>query len=416
VAKDSGGTVRCGWEWAGADPGSPRWFGLFLLPALLLPGPGEAQDPGSPDPRVDVEAVVASLEPEIRRAMLEGQIPSMTVALVAGDQVIWSEGFGESNLRARTPAAPSTVYIIASTFKTMATAALLQLHEEGRFGLGDPVRDYLTDLEIQDEAPDDPVTFRHLLTHTSGLPTVFSPAPLWADTVPTPMDRYLEERLQVVGPPMERVRYSNMAYTLLARLVEEISGTDFREFVRKRVFDPATMESTHFAPTADMMERIAVPYAPDSSSGRLAPVDMTRFAEWPAGGVWGTVLDQARWLIVNLNGGAIEGERILSEEILEATHTHQFPQFRGPMAGGWGGEDAGYGLTWWTATRNGDRYFAHSGSVRGYTAFIHGNRDRRLGVAILSNGNRAHEHLVRLSFLATDLMARHDRARTDGGR
>lgn len=416
MATDSGGTMRGGWGWPGGGLRGLRAAGLLLVAGLLLPGPGSAQDVGDGDPRVDVEAVVGSLEPEIRRAMLEGRIPSMTVALVAGDEVIWSAGFGESNLRARTPAAPSTVYVIASTFKTMATAALLQLYEEGRFGLDDPVRDYLTDLEIRDEAPDDPVTFRHLLTHTSGLPTVFSPVPLWGDTVPTPMDRYLEERLQVAGPPMERVRYSNMAYTLLARLVEEISGTDFRELVRKRVFEPAGMGSTDFAPTADMTERLAVPYAPDSSTGRLVPVDMTRFAEWPAGGVWGTVLDQANWLIVNLNGGVLQEERILSEESVELTHTQQFPRFRGPMAGGWGGEEAGYGLTWWTTTRHGDRYFAHSGSVRGYTAFVHGNRDRRLGVAILSNGNRAHEHLVRLSFLATDLMARHDRARTDGGR
>jgi len=377
--------------------GSRRGALAGLAPALLVfgltPGFVAAQE----GTRVDLDAVVASLEPEVRRAMLEGQIPSMTMALVAGDEVIWTGGFGESNLRARTPAAPSTVYIIASTFKTMASAALLQLHEEGLFELDDPVRDHLGSLAILDEDPDDPVTFRHILTHTSGLPTIFSPVTLWADTVPTAVGGYLEDRLRVAGPPMERVRYSNMAYTLVARLVEELSGEDFRDFVRERVFEPAGMTSTDFALTADMMERLAIPYAP-TSSGRLAPVDLTRFAEWPAGGVWGTVRDQANWLIVNLNGGSIQGQRILSEELVELSHTQQFPQFSGPMAGGWGGEGAGYGLTWWTTMRGGERYFAHSGSVRGYTAFIHGNRDRRLGVAILTNGNRAHEHLVRLSF------------------
>lgn len=380
---------------------------LLLLGALLLPGFLGAQEPPRADPRVDVDAVVASLEPEIRRAMIEGRIPSLTVALVAGDEVIWTAGFGESNLRARTPAVPSTVYLIASTFKTMATAALLQLYEEGRFDLDDPVRDYMGGLKIAGEDPERPVTFRHLLTHTSGLPTVFSPAPVWADTVPTAMDRYLEERLQALGPPMERVRYSNMGYTLLAHLVEEISGVEFRDFVRERIFRPVRMASTDFAPTAEMMERLAVPYAPDPDLDVLVPVDRLRFAEWPAGGAWGTVLDQARWLIVNLNGGVYRDRRILSEETVELTHTRQFDDFTGPMAGDWGGEEAGYGLTWWTTTRGGERYFAHSGSVRGYTAFLHGNRDRRLGVAILTNGNRAHPHLVRLSFLATDLMAEH---------
>lgn len=400
-----------GREAAGPDRVRPQGRARGGAPAailawtLVLAPPGLAAQ--QPDLRVDVEAVVASLEPEIRRAMMEGRIPSMTVALVGGDRVLWSGGFGESNLRARTPATPSTVYIIASTFKTMATAALLQLHEEGRFQLDDPVRDHMGALAIADEDPDHPVTFRHLLTHTSGLPTVFSPVPVWADTVPASLDRYLAERLRVVGPPMERVRYSNMGYTLLAHLVQEISGTEFREFVRERVFEPAGMTSTDFAPTPEMMERIAVPYIPDPASGSLVPVARVRFAEWPAGGVWGTVLDQANWLIVNLNGGAFRDGRILSEETVALGQTRQFADFAGPMAGGWGGEEAGYGLTWWTTIRGGESYFAHSGSVGGYTAFIHGNRDRRLGIAILTNGQRAHEHLVRLSFLATDLMARH---------
>ena len=75
------------------------------------------------------------------------------------------------------------------------------------------------------------------------------------------------------------------------------------------------------------------------------------------------------------------------------------------MGGGWGYEAPGYGLTWWTTTRGDDRYFAHSGSVPGYTAFVMGNRGRGHGVVLLTNGNRAHPHLVRLSNLAMDLMS-----------
>jgi hypothetical protein len=84
----------------------------------------------------------------------------------------------------------------------------------------------------------------------------------------------------------------------------------------------------------------------------------------------------------------------------------QYPELAGnPMAGGWGYEDPGYGLTWWTTTRDGEGFFAHSGSVAGYTAFVMGNRSRGLGVALLTNGNRAHPHLVRLSNLALDVLA-----------
>jgi hypothetical protein len=76
-----------------------------------------------------------------------------------------------------------------------------------------------------------------------------------------------------------------------------------------------------------------------------------------------------------------------------------------PMGGGWGYENPGYGLTWWTTTRGSDTYFAHSGSLPGYTAFVMGDRGRGHGVVFLTNGNAAHPHLVRLSNLALDLLA-----------
>jgi len=75
---------------------------------------------------VNVDRVVAELEPEIQRALLAGNIPSASVALISGDRVIWSNGYGYSNLWARTPATPNTVYLIGSTFKAMSTMALFQ--------------------------------------------------------------------------------------------------------------------------------------------------------------------------------------------------------------------------------------------------------------------------------------------------
>jgi CubicO group peptidase (beta-lactamase class C family) len=93
-------------------------------------------------------------------------------------------------------------------------------------------------------------------------------------------------------------------------------------------------------------------------------------------------------------------------------YTRQYDQFKGGIEGIWGNETAGFGLTWWTQVRDGDRYFAHSGSVGGYTAFLLGNRDRKLGFAILTNGNRAHPHLFKLADQAMDLMKKHSKAET----
>ncbi len=382
---------------------------LLLLALTPLSPAGPDALAGQALPAETLDRVRAELEPEIRRAMVEGRIPSLTIALTAGDEIVWTAGYGESNLRARTPATPETVYIIASTLKTMGATVLLQLMEEGHFALDDPIDPYLGDLKIKGQDPDRPITFRHLLTHTSGLAGSFSSVPVWADTVPSPMDEFLQYGLDVRSAPEERVRYSNPAFTLVAHLVEEMTGSDFQKEMRKRVFHPLGMNSTDFAPSPAMEEVLAVPYRPDPDTGAQRPIPRVRFAEWPAGGAWGTVENQARWVIASLNGGNFRGTRLISEETAELMQTRQFDRFTGPMAGGWGGRNAGYGLAWWTTTRRGERYIAHSGSVGGYTAFIHGNRDRKLGVAILTNGQRAHSHLVRLSFLATDLMAEHAR-------
>lgn len=356
---------------------------------------------------VDVERVVTDLEPEIQRTLLAGNIPSASIALIADDKVIWTNAYGSSNLWARTPAAPNTVYLIGSTFKAMSTIALLQQMEQGKFKLDDRVNDYLTGFKIQGEDPAHPVTFRHLLTHTSGLPGDFGPFPVWGDTVPPSLEEYLGKSLKVTKPPLTGVVYSNMAYTLVAYLVQKFSGKPYKQYIQENIFAPLEMGSTAFEPRPDMEERLSIPYTFDEKSGSQVAAARFKASVWPAGIVYGTVLNQANWLIANLNGGMFKGKRLISEQTLEMMFTRQYDQFKGTIEGIWGNETAGFGLTWWTQVRDGDRYIAHSGSVPGYTAFLLGNRDHKLGFAILTNGNRAHPHLFKLADKAIDLMKKH---------
>lgn len=361
---------------------------------------------------INLDRVIAELEPEIQRTMLEGKIPSASIALVAGDKIIWSSAYGYSNLWARTPATMSTVYLIGSTFKAMSTVALLQQMEQGKFKLDDRVGDYLTEFKIQNEDPQHPVTFRHLLTHTSGLPADFGPFSVWGDTAPPPLEDYLRKSLKVTKPPMTSVVYSNMAYTLVAYLVQKLSGVPYKKYIQDHIFTPLEMTSTAFEPRPDMEERLAIPYVVDEKTGSQLGTTRLKAAVWPAGLVYGTTLNQANWLILNLNGGVFKGKRIIAEQTLEQMFTRQYDQFKGPVENLWGNETAGFGLTWWVQVRDGERYFAHSGSVAGYTAFLLGNRDRKLGFAVLTNGNRAHPHLIKLADRAIDLMKKYTGAST----
>jgi CubicO group peptidase (beta-lactamase class C family) len=365
---------------------------------------------------VNVDRVVAELEPEIQRAMLAGNIPSASVALISGDQISWSNGYGYSNLWARTPATTNTVYLIGSTFKAMSTIALLQQMEQGKFKLDDPVNNYLTDFKIQGEDPQHPITFRHLLTHTSGLPGDFGGFPVWGDTVPPPLEEYLRKSLKATQPPMKSVVYSNMAYTLIGYLVQKFSGVPYKQYIQEHIFTPLEMTSTAFEPTPEMGERLSVPYVFDEKTGSQVATVRVKASVWPAGLVYGTVLNQCNWLIANLNGGVFKKNRIIDEKTLDQMMTIQYDQFKGGIEGIWGNETAGFGLTWWNEVRDGDRYFAHSGSVAGYTAFLLGNRDRKLGFAILTNGNRAHTHLFKLADRAMDIMKKYTTPKAEPSR
>ncbi|MEO5857387.1 MAG: serine hydrolase domain-containing protein [Pyrinomonadaceae bacterium] len=387
---------------------SHSWVGpcRVLLSAALLVGIFSLAALGQ---EIDVKSLSAELEPAIRQAMIEGNIPSVSVALVSGDKVIWSGGFGESNLWARTPATPETVYLIGSTFKTMSTVALLQLMEQGKFKLDDPVSKYL-DFKLQGEDPNNPITFRHLLTHTSGLSGDFGAVPLWSNDATIKLDDYVRTTLKASHPPMSKVEYSNPAFTLIGYLVEKLSGVPYRQYISDNVLKPAEMTSTASDPTPEMDQRMSVPYVVDEKTGRQTPVTRLRAAVYPAGIVYGTIRDQSNWLITNLNGGVFKGKRIIGESTLDQMMTRQFDQFKGGIEGIWGNETAGFGLTWWTQVKDGERYFAHSGSLSGYTAFLLGNRDRKFGFAILTNGHRAHQHLFKLADRSMELMKKYSKA------
>ncbi len=396
---------------------------LWVLPILSLLFLGLQQFAGAQT--IDLGRVEAVLEEHIEREMLEGRIPSLSIALVDGNRVVWSKAFGDSNLWARTPATPSTVYMIGSTFKPMETVALLGFMEKGRFSLDDRVNDYLEEFKIQGEDPRHPITFRHLLTHSSGIPgqaeegafpdaidevtknvipywdRPFQAYPIWGYLLPPPMSEYLSQSLKVTRPPLERVEYSPVAFTLVAYLIEKFSGVPFIEHIQKNVFDALGMNSTTFVPRADMDERFAIPYVVDPDTRHHVAVSRVRISIWPTGLVYSTAPDMANWLVLNFNGGAFGGRRLISAKTLDEIHTRQYEQLERMTARG---ETTGYGLGWNVSDRKGDRYISHGGSLPGESAYVLGNLTRKVGVAILSNGNRASAHLRSIAEKAIDLM------------
>lgn len=299
----------------------PASLALLVITLLLFsPRTTLAQSAG-------IEFLVSKLAPEIEQMMVEGNVPSATVALVSGDKIIWTGAFGYSNLWAKTLALPETVYLIGSTFKTMSMFALLQQMEQGKFKLDDRVNDYLDEFKIQGENHSHPVTFRHLLTHTSGLPGDFGPHSVWGETVPPPLKEYLRKSLKLENAPMTKVVYSNMAYTLVAYLIEKFSGVPFKRYIQENILGPLEMNDTAFYPRPHMEERLAIPYIIQRKTGKHMPATRLKANVWPAGIVYGTVINQANWLIANLNRGVFKNHRLISEETFKQVMKRQFDRF-----------------------------------------------------------------------------------------
>jgi CubicO group peptidase (beta-lactamase class C family) len=377
--------------------GVKPFAGLIFLTVLLSIRAASSQNPLA-------DRLAARIAPEVQKTLISARIPSAAVALVNGDGIIWTAGFGASNVWAKTPANPDTVYLIGSIFKTISTYALLQQMEQGKFRLDDRVNDYLTDFKIRGERSTRPVTFRHLLTHTSGLPTDFGPHPIWGDSTPLALSEYLAKSLRLQRPPLTRVLYSNIAYTLVAYLVEKFSGVPFKDYIQEQIFKPLDLRNTSFDPRPDMVERLAIPYMYNRWSRKFVAVELKKADVWPAGMVYGTVKDLAGWLIFNLNRGESRGFRLISEETFLLMMTRQHEQFNSQLVGGWLNETSGYGLTWCISRKNGETLFAHSGSINGYTGFIVGNLDRKTGFVVLTNGNQVHRYLYKLALTALDML------------
>lgn len=380
-------------------PGSNVAFVLALTSVLCVSSAGFAQSVQ------DQESIAEQMKPLVETTMLAGNIPSLSIAVVNRQGIIWSDAYGYANVLKQVPAKTDTVYLIGSTFKTQSTMALLQLVDQGKVQLDRPVSEYIEGLTIEGEDPDHPILVRHLLTHTSGLPGDFGPHMAWGFTAPRDTDEYLEAKLKVDRLPDEKFEYSNTAFQLVSKIVETASGKPYRRFVKTRLWNRLDMRDTEFVLRPDQYERLAIPYQFNEKTSQQKPAAFLKADVWAAGMVYGTVDNQARWLMTNLNRGQYDGERIITEEIFQKMTTTQFECDHFIFSEIFGA-DATIGLTWWLQEKDGETVFAHSGSVPGYTAWVTGNLDSGLGVAILSNGHRAHPHLCKLAEQALDVLTK----------
>lgn len=311
-------------------------------------------------------AVSDVLQPFVERHELAG-----AVVLVADKNRILSlDAIGFSDATTRIAMPTDAMFWIASQTKPMTATALMMLVDEGRVAIEDPVEKYLPEFAGQmmvverDEdhvllrKPPHPITVKNVLNHTSGMPFL---SPLEQPTIDglalrDAVRSYAMAPLEFA--PDTQYLYSNQGTNTAGRIIEVVSGAPYEEWMQARLFDPLEMSDTTFWPDARQLQRLAKVHAPDedeSGSGLITknlpflryPLDDATRQPVPAGGLFSTATDVARFCRMILNGGELDDKRLLSPNaIAEMTR-------RQTLAG-----LESYGLGWSV----GEHEFGHGGA------------------------------------------------------
>ena len=348
---------------------------LTILLAALASCPAAAQ-----------QGPLAGLDAYVAKAVRDWRAPGLAMSVVKDGQLVFAQGYGVRELGKPDPVDTHTLFAIGSTTKAMTAALIGMLVDEKKVELDAPVTSYLPWFQLRDPAVTRDLSVRDLLTHRAGLGN--------ADYLWYGQNNSTEEILRRVRliEPAYPVRsgfiYQNIMYAAAGAVIEAASGKPWAEMIRTRIFEPLGMRETiATASTLAAQPNVASPHALIDGQVRVienASVDPVA----PAGSVWSSVADMARWMQFLLNGGvAADGKRLLSETMVRELFKPQTiaPYDMYPTTRLTKPHWMTYGLGWFQQDYHGQAVDFHTGSIDGMVA-IHGLiRDERLGVYILSN-------------------------------
>ncbi len=317
----------------------------------------------------------------IEAQMAYSGLPGLSIGVVYDQELVWAEGFGYANIERKTPATPKTIYRIASITKLFTNTAILQLRDAGRLQLDDPVSKHLPWFSIQNRHRDaPPITIRHLLTHTSGLPRE-ARFPYWTDNN-FPTRAQIQDALpqqETVLPPETQWKYSNLGLSLAGEILAAVSGQDYEDYIEQNILEPLDMSSTFVRPPDPDHPQLATGYGrrmPDGGRS-LSPFTDCRGIT-PAANMASTVEDLARFAMLQFRDGPVGGAQILRGSTLrEMRRVHWLePDWQ-----------AGWGLGF-RIIRLGDKtYIGHGGSVHGYRTRLRIDPADKIAIIILTNAD-----------------------------
>ncbi len=332
---------------------------LTVLAAIAMAAPARHSAAQSP------QTIAAVLQPFVDNHTLAG-----AVTLVASpDEVLSLEAVGYMDIAANKPMRTDALFWIASQSKAMTAAALMMLVDEGKVNVDDPVEKYLPEfkgqwVKAEQDAehlllkrPVHPITVKNVLSHTSGLPFSSPLETPTLDLLPLAARVRSYAMLPLEFEPDSKYAYSNAGINTAGRIIEVVSGMPYAQFMEQRLFQPLGMKDTTFWPSSRQIRRLAKSYKPNAAKTGLEETTITQLRypltdrtrePMPAGGLFSTASDVARFCQMILSDGVMDGQRYLSEAAVKQMTSRQTPEAL----------TTSYGFGWMV----GDGEFGHGGA------------------------------------------------------
>jgi CubicO group peptidase (beta-lactamase class C family) len=300
------------------------------------------------------------------------KIPGMAFIAVSGGEVLYLKGYGLADVESGRPVSPdATLFRVGAISTVVTAAALLQFVEKGSLLLDEDINKYLRRWKLPSTF-EDPVTLRHLLTHTGGFDgkRLEICAPTSAD------ERNYAVRLQKImparsAPPGVFYSFSPMGYALVGTVIERYSRQDFASAIARNIFRPLGMNNSAFIPTDEQAKNMAKGYDEHGKAVRYA-----YFYDMPAEGMSATASDMGRFMLASLDGGALGRNRILQPMYANSmlrTHFSPHPRIEGT------------GLAYREKIALGLRTLQQSGNMPGYSSFLMLIPEKNFGLFFAAN-------------------------------
>lgn len=327
---------------------------------------------------------VQRLQPLAEQFVEWQEIPGLAIGVIEKDRLVYAHAFGVKHLaRHGDPVTPRSIFHMASITKPFVATSIMQLVERGIVDLDAPVVKYLPYFRLADDRYTQ-ITVRHMVTHTSGMPDVEDyewNKPQYDDGA---LERYIRSLTDqpLLFAPGERVQYSNMAFETLGDVVAKASGESFDDYVQRHILAPLQMTDSTLLVKEVNPALLTWGHELD---GQGAPVPSAVFPynriHSPSSNLHSNVLDMARWAVANMNGGELDGRRIL--------HASTRDMMWKPARQVGGSPEDAVGISWFLGVYRGTRMVGHEGGDTGYRTDFVLLPDKRIAVVWMENADWA---------------------------